>query len=104
MVLKGLPGRAPALLADDGRPVMVATVLLVLLPLCLQRHIRQFEKAATVGVAVVVVLIALIITEAVTKGFPAVRSGELPLFALKVGGACAGEAHAQVHMHMHMCM
>lgn len=41
MVQKGLPGHAPALLAEDGRPVMVGVVLLVLYPLCLQRHIRQ---------------------------------------------------------------
>ncbi len=46
MRLQGLePGVAPPLLQRDGRPVMVLTVLLVLLPLCLQRHIRQVRTA-----------------------------------------------------------
>ena len=63
---------------------MVVVVLLVLLPLCLQRHIRQFEKAATVGVVVVVALMAVIIYKAVALGFPAVKRGELPVFSLKV--------------------
>lgn len=45
----------------------------------------QFEKAATVGVVVVVALSAIIIHKAVTLGFPAVRDGELPLFSLRVG-------------------
>ncbi|GLC55693.1 hypothetical protein PLESTB_001015400 [Pleodorina starrii] len=85
MVLKGLgPGEAPPLLAADGRPVMVLTVLTVLLPLCLQRHIRQFEKAATVGVAVVVVLCAIIVGRAVAEDFPAVRAGELEVLHVKV--------------------
>lgn len=39
-VHKGLPS-APQLLQEDGRPVMVLVVLTVLLPLCMQRHIRQ---------------------------------------------------------------
>ncbi|KAG1668620.1 hypothetical protein FOA52_001489 [Chlamydomonas sp. UWO 241] len=84
MVLKGLPDQAPELLKTDGRPVMVVVVVLVLVPLCLQRHIRQFEKAATVGVVVVVALCAIIITKAVSLGFPGVRSGELPIFSLKI--------------------
>ncbi|KAG2449180.1 hypothetical protein HYH02_005927 [Chlamydomonas schloesseri] len=85
MVQHGLgPGRAPALLESDGRPVMVLTVLTVLLPLCLQRHIRQFEKAATGGVVVVVALCIIIVTRAVQLGFPAVASGELDVLAVKV--------------------
>jgi hypothetical protein len=44
----------------------------------------QFEKAATVGVLVVVILMAIIIYKAVTLGFPAITSGELPIFSLKV--------------------
>ena len=83
-VQKGLPGQAPQFFEQDGRPVMVAVVLFVLLPLCLQRHIRQFEKAATVGVVVVVALMVIIITKAIVLGFPAVKRGELPVFSLKV--------------------
>ena len=35
--------QAPELLERDGRPVMIVVVLLVLFPLCLQRHIRQVK-------------------------------------------------------------
>ncbi|PNH06957.1 Sodium-coupled neutral amino acid transporter 2 [Tetrabaena socialis] len=85
MIQQGLdPGDAPALLQRDGRPVMVLTVLVVLLPLCLQRHIRQFEKAATVGVVVVVALCVIIVERAVALGFPAVASGELDVLALRI--------------------
>ncbi len=44
----------------------------------------KFEKAATVGVVVVVALSAIVIYKAVALGFPAIKSGELPLFDLKV--------------------
>ncbi len=44
----------------------------------------QFEKAATVGVTVVIALSAIIISKAVSLGFPAVSRGELPVFSLKV--------------------
>lgn len=37
-------------------------------PLCLKRFIRQFEKAATVGVVVVVVLMAVVISRAAMAG------------------------------------
>ncbi|KAG2499638.1 hypothetical protein HYH03_002577 [Edaphochlamys debaryana] len=85
MVLKGFPpGVAPELLQRDGRPVMVFTVLTVLLPLCLQRHIREFEKAATVGVVVVVALCVIIVSRAVALGFPAIARGELDVFGVKV--------------------
>ena len=40
MVQKSFPDAIPCL-SQDGRLTMVAVVLLVLVPLCLQRHIRQ---------------------------------------------------------------
>lgn len=46
--------------------------------------VLQFEKAATAGVVVVVVLCAIIVTRAVQLGFPAVASGELDVLAVKV--------------------
>ncbi|KAF5827638.1 transmembrane amino acid transporter protein-domain-containing protein [Dunaliella salina] len=61
-------------LCEDGRPVMC-----VLYPLSLRRHIRALEKAGTLGVGVVLVLVALIVTKAIASGMPAVRNGELPL-------------------------
>ncbi|GFR48278.1 hypothetical protein Agub_g10053 [Astrephomene gubernaculifera] len=87
MVNQGLgPGSAPPLLEQDGRPVMVLTVLLVLLPLCMQRHIRQFEKAATVGVVVVVALCGIIVARALQLRFPAVADGELQVLHVRLDG------------------
>ncbi|KAF6264352.1 hypothetical protein COO60DRAFT_177404 [Scenedesmus sp. NREL 46B-D3] len=68
----------------NGRSCMAAVALLVLFPLCLQRHMRELEKAATAGVVVVVGLIALLATSAVREGFPAVQDGQLPLWSLQV--------------------
>ncbi|KAG2497084.1 hypothetical protein HYH03_005078 [Edaphochlamys debaryana] len=80
------PGLAPELLMRDGRPLMLVMLAGVLLPLCLQRHIRQFEKAATAGVVVVVALCAVIVWRAVDAGFPALASGELSLVDVKLDG------------------
>eukprot|EP00882_Tetradesmus_deserticola_P021587 GHRQ01023369.1.p1 GENE.GHRQ01023369.1~~GHRQ01023369.1.p1 ORF type:complete len:212 (+),score=81.99 GHRQ01023369.1:248-883(+) len=68
----------------NGRSCMAAVAVLVLFPLCLQRHMRELEKAATAGVVVVVGLIALLATKAVQEGFPAVQDGQLPLWSLQV--------------------
>eukprot|EP00878_Enallax_costatus_P003116 GHUV01003315.1.p1 GENE.GHUV01003315.1~~GHUV01003315.1.p1 ORF type:complete len:487 (+),score=112.67 GHUV01003315.1:283-1743(+) len=70
----------------NGRTCMTAVALLVLFPLCLQRHMRELEKAATAGVVLVLCLIVLLATEAVGRHFPAVQTGELPLWSLKVDG------------------
>jgi hypothetical protein len=45
---------------------------------------RSLETAAQAGVLIVGALAAVIVTEAALAGFPAVRSGELPLWGLKV--------------------
>ncbi|WIA15022.1 hypothetical protein OEZ85_001723 [Tetradesmus obliquus] len=68
----------------NGRSCMAAVALLVLFPLCLQRHMRELEKAATAGVVVVAGLIALLATDAFQEGFPAIQDGQLPLWSLKV--------------------
>eukprot|EP00199_Chlamydomonas_sp_CCMP681_P000359 CAMPEP_0119116390 /NCGR_PEP_ID=MMETSP1180-20130426/52256_1 /TAXON_ID=3052 ORGANISM="Chlamydomonas cf sp, Strain CCMP681" /NCGR_SAMPLE_ID=MMETSP1180 /ASSEMBLY_ACC=CAM_ASM_000741 /LENGTH=542 /DNA_ID=CAMNT_0007105527 /DNA_START=42 /DNA_END=1667 /DNA_ORIENTATION=+ len=92
-----------ALMRRDGRPVMLVVVATILYPLCLQRHIRQFERAATVGVVVVVVLMSLIISKAVSEGFPAIASGELPLWGFhKGGGAKLPEAFAVLGFAFYM--
>eukprot|EP00878_Enallax_costatus_P037849 GHUV01042903.1.p1 GENE.GHUV01042903.1~~GHUV01042903.1.p1 ORF type:complete len:136 (-),score=23.39 GHUV01042903.1:41-448(-) len=49
-------------------------------------HFPQLEKAATAGVVLVLCLIVLLATEAVGRHFPAVQTGELPLWSLKVDG------------------
>jgi hypothetical protein len=46
--------------------------------------VLQLEKAATAGVVVVVGLIALLATDALQEGFPAIQDGQLPLWSLKV--------------------
>lgn len=68
----------------SGRGLCLAAVALVLGPLCVQRHMRGLERAATAGLVIVVGLIALLGWRAGSEGFPALRSGELPLWAIKV--------------------
>ncbi|CAK0750260.1 hypothetical protein CVIRNUC_001976 [Coccomyxa viridis] len=81
------PGHAPAILAEhDGRGIMVLLVLLVVFPLCLLKRMRSLEAAAQAGVVIVGALAAIIAAEAARSGFPAIRSGELPLWGLKAGG------------------
>lgn len=45
---------------------------------------RSLETAAQAGVLIVVALATIIIAGAAQAGFPAIRSGELPLWGLKV--------------------
>lgn len=73
-------GEAPAWL--NGRVLMTALALLVLFPLCLQRHMRQLEAAATAGVALVLCLVGLLGARAVVAGFPAIADGEVPLWSM----------------------
>eukprot|EP00877_Chromochloris_zofingiensis_P007157 jgi/Chrzof1/2695/Cz11g25150.t1 len=70
----------------NGRSCMILVALLVLYPLCLQRHMRELETAATAGVVLVLLLIGLLGVKAVEEGFPAIQNGELPLWSLKVDG------------------
>lgn len=49
---------------------------------------RSLETAAQAGVLIVGALAAIIVAEAAAAGFPAVRSGELPLWGLKVSEGC----------------
>ncbi|KAL6756334.1 transmembrane amino acid transporter protein-domain-containing protein [Haematococcus lacustris] len=86
----------------DGRPAMLLVVALVLFPLCLQRHIRQFEKAATVGVAVIVALMLLIASQAVQQGFPAITSGQVPIWFKPGSAAMLPEAFAVLGFAFYM--
>lgn len=45
---------------------------------------RSLETAAQAGVLIVMALAGIIVTEAAQYGFPAIRSGELPLWGIKV--------------------
>ncbi|KAJ9521884.1 hypothetical protein QJQ45_024748 [Haematococcus lacustris] len=86
----------------DGRPAMLLVVALVLFPLCLQRHIRQFEKAATVGVVVIVALMLLIASQAVQQGFPAITSGQVPIWFKPGSAAMLPEAFAVLGFAFYM--
>lgn len=70
----------------NGRTCMTAVALLVLFPLCLQRHMRELETAATAGVVLVLGLIVLLAVDAINSRFPAIQDGSLPLWSLKVDG------------------
>lgn len=45
---------------------------------------RSLETAAQAGVLIVIGLAGIIVTEAALAGFPAIRSGELPVWGIKV--------------------
>jgi sodium-coupled neutral amino acid transporter 11 len=69
-------------LGRDGRPLMVLTTLTCLLPLCLQRRIIDSDKAATAGLVVVLALVVVIVSRAIRSDFPAIRNGDLDIFAI----------------------
>ena len=48
-------------------------------------RMRSLETAAQAGVIIVAALATIIVVDTVQSGFPAIRSGELPLWGLKVG-------------------
>jgi hypothetical protein len=54
--------------ASPSISFQVGVVLCVLFPLSLRRHIRALEKAATLGVVVVIVLVSLVVTKAIRTG------------------------------------
>ncbi|GBF99780.1 amino acid transporter [Raphidocelis subcapitata] len=70
----------------SGRVLMAAMAVGVLFPLCLQRHMRQLETAATAGVGLVLGLIALLAVRAAAAGFPGIRDGEVPLWRMRLDG------------------
>ncbi|KAI3429787.1 hypothetical protein D9Q98_010100 [Chlorella vulgaris] len=72
-------GPPPWLVAGGGRLIMGVLAVLVVFPLSCLRHMRQLEKAGMAGVAFVAALAAIFVYQASAEGFPAVRSGELPL-------------------------
>ena len=77
-------GEAPAWLG--GRVLMAGLALGVVFPLCLQRHMRQLEAAATAGVGLILGLVALLAAKAALAGFPGIADGEVPLWGLRPDG------------------
>jgi amino acid permease len=78
-------GNVPKWLGESGRIPMLALVLLLVLPLSLSRRMRSLERAAVAGIALLIILAAVIIRETVSTGFPAIQSGELPLLKVAPG-------------------
>ncbi len=46
-------------------------------------RMRSLETAAQAGVLIVAALATIVVVDTVQSGFPAIRSGELPLWGLK---------------------
>ncbi len=46
-------------------------------------RMRSLETAAQAGCLIVLALAGVVVTEAALAGFPAIRSGELPVWGLK---------------------
>lgn len=54
----------------------------VVLPLSLKKQIRSLEHAAAAGTALVVILLLIIASTCILDGFPALRSGDFPVFTI----------------------
>ena len=54
---------------------------------------RSLETAAQAGVLIVAALATIIVVDTVRSGFPAISSGELPLWGLKVGSLSAQNSY-----------
>ena len=77
-------GAAPDWL--DGRVLVSAMALLVVFPLCLQRHMRQLEGAATAGIALVLALAALLAARAAAAGWPGLSDGDVSVWRVRLDG------------------
>ena len=76
-----------------GRLCAFLLTLFVVTPLCFLRRMRSLEAAAAGGVAVVVALMASVVSSAVISGAPAIVSGEFPIWR-PVSAAALPEAAA----------
>ncbi|KAL4422426.1 hypothetical protein ABPG75_008623 [Micractinium tetrahymenae] len=75
------PGGPPGwLVAGGGRAMMAVLAAIVVFPLSCVRHMRELERIATGGILFVALLAGVFIYYAAATGFPAIASGELPLF------------------------
>ena len=50
--------------------------------------VLQLELAASAGAAVIIAIIAIVVHAAISTGFPAIATGELPLYTLQVTFQC----------------
>ncbi|GFH32367.1 Aa_trans domain-containing protein, partial [Haematococcus lacustris] len=85
MVLKGVPCTPSASGAPSG-----------------SSSSSEFEKAATVGVVVIVALMLLIASQAVQQGFPAITSGQVPIWFKPGSAAMLPEAFAVLGFAFYM--
>lgn len=54
----------------------------VVLPLSLKKQIRSLEHAAAAGTVLVIILLLIIAISCILDGFPALRSGDFPIFTV----------------------
>ncbi|KAL3136879.1 hypothetical protein ABBQ32_006491 [Trebouxia sp. C0010 RCD-2024] len=81
------PDTPPAwLVAYDGRGTMCLFALIAVFPLCCLKGMRQLEAVATVGVVVILGVLAVIVQSSIHAGLPAIKSGELPLWKFQSTG------------------
>ncbi|KAK9868672.1 hypothetical protein WJX84_002712 [Apatococcus fuscideae] len=79
------PTPSPAwLVGSSGRGTMILLAMLVVLPMCLLRRMRSLELAASAGATVIIAIIAIVVHAAISTGFPAIATGELPLYTLQI--------------------
>lgn len=72
------PGHKPGSL--QPRLILIILSASLVFPLSCTRHMRQLEKAAVLGLGLIIILALVIIFNAAQHGFPAIASGELPWF------------------------
>lgn len=73
----------PSWVLDDSRYGMVLLTLCVVLPLSLRRQMRSLDRVAALGTVLVVILCGIVIYSCVSAGFPALKSGDFPIFSIK---------------------
>jgi sodium-coupled neutral amino acid transporter 11 len=77
---------APSWLLGSGRYPMLLLIIFLVVPLSLCRRMRSLERAALAGVFLVLMLAIVVVKSAVGAGFPAIASGELPVWSTSKGG------------------
>lgn len=76
---------APSWLLGSGRYPMLLLIGCLVVPLSLCRRMRSLERAALAGVFLVLALAAVVVESAIRAKFPAIASGEFPIWTISQG-------------------
>lgn len=86
--IQTIHGRFLIACGRTGAPTQRLLPQHLLTPCLLHPFAPQLERVATAGVVVVVALVFLVVSKAIATGFPAIVSGDFPLwFPKQEGGA-----------------